>query len=160
MFPEISGLMPPNLSASFRETESFRVLFTPRHIFDPDQFGNVGPSQDNHTSESGDADWTMVYDEGIDWKHKGKQYFSYFKYTKLATPHNSSTLKIEDRKIRSYCTMTMIGWWSNPLQSKGENSVGQNETFIKHSSWWMTRKPCNIYSAHLQMTWSFDGTNL
>lgn len=110
------GLIPPNISPKFKEENSFKVMFTPRHTLDPDQIkedenGQVDPYSDIPGDPS--FDWTVVYDEGIDWTYNKKRLIGYFKYlhVKPEDREESESNKHSVPTVRSFCGTTMIGWW-------------------------------------------------
>lgn len=52
-------------------------------------------------SNAVEGEWTMVYDEGFEIRHKNTKYFAFSKYD----PQPGGAV--------SYCDQTLIGWYNN-----------------------------------------------
>lgn len=114
------GLVPPDVSPKFVQDENFKILFTPNKVLAADEMNEEemesalsektglekkAIKKDGKESEQrvkATFDWTVVYDEGMEWSHDNRRYFAYFKYLYVGATKNL--------KIRSYCSTTMIGW--------------------------------------------------
>lgn len=102
--------MYPNISTSFSLEEVLHLRFTPTRVvpLDDTETPLASTNSDDEDEDEDDTakqeprsfDWTIVYDEGIDFFYRGVRFFAYFKY-----------MFIGPNRVRSYCSTTMVGWW-------------------------------------------------
>lgn len=134
-----AGVVYPNISSAFHVTDVLHLRFTLDRVIPVDDadareadtntsFLLVSDRVDQKTTQSASTnrsfDWTIVYDEGVDFVYLNIRYFAYFKY-----------VPVSKQRIRSYCSTTMTGWWVPEAPEKLDVKKG-----YERGCWWGLKK--------------------
>lgn len=79
--------------------------------------------------------WTMVYDEGFEFTHKGYKFFAFFKYM-LRKPDDNKGDPPPVESIDQYlsvCSETLIGWYHDEKLEKWGCFVAKQEDTVSNS---------------------------
>eukprot|EP00918_Siedleckia_nematoides_P033198 GHVU01072091.1.p1 GENE.GHVU01072091.1~~GHVU01072091.1.p1 ORF type:complete len:397 (-),score=69.55 GHVU01072091.1:277-1467(-) len=123
-----SGNMTPPLLSDEFDNEGFDIV-------DMSDFEGSFVDGNNPSGKPRETGyWTMVYDEGFHVETENNMYFAFMKYTLDEKNPN---------KAKSYCTMTLVGWWrqkhdTNPYEPVnrgcwwGEKVMHKNKEVPNH----------------------------